>query len=196
MFDGDVAVIPEDNWFRAGSDPDPTMTLGGKELSVMSRTSNAFEFRWFSASAIVPNCLATSVLFTGNHSGGELSHGRDLRPDEHPHQPADEQGPRSLSFADWGKSRVMNELENVLSSLEGGINTGSIDAQLNPSYAYGVLLGSGGSGAVGGTIGGKLVTAAFASSDAATADLIAAAINADTTANTYVSATSRTATGT
>jgi hypothetical protein len=65
MFDGDVAVIPEDNWFRAGSDPDPTMTLGGKELSVMSATSNAFEFRWFSASAIVPNCLATSVLFSG-----------------------------------------------------------------------------------------------------------------------------------
>jgi hypothetical protein len=104
--------------------------------------------------------------------------------------------PASLSFADWGKSRVMNELENVLSSLEGGINTGSVDAQLNPSYAYGVLLGSGGSGAVGGTIGGKLVTATFASSDANTADLIAAAINADTTANTYVSATSRTATGT
>jgi hypothetical protein len=104
--------------------------------------------------------------------------------------------PASLSFADWGKSRVMNELENVLSSLEGGINTGSVDAQLNPSYAYGVLLGSGGSGAVGGTIGGKLVTATWASSDANTADLIAAAINADTTANTYVSATSRTATGT
>jgi hypothetical protein len=65
MFDGDVAVIPDDNWFRAGSDPDPTMSLGGKELSVMSGTSNAFEFRWFSASAFVPNCLATSTMFTG-----------------------------------------------------------------------------------------------------------------------------------
>jgi hypothetical protein len=65
MFDGDVAVVPEDNWFRAGSDPDPTMTLGGKELSVMSSTSNSFEFRWFSASVLVPNLLATSVLFTG-----------------------------------------------------------------------------------------------------------------------------------
>lgn len=65
MFDGDVAVVPEDNWFRAGSDPDPTMTLGGKELSVMSSTSNTFEFRWFSASALVPNLLATSVLFSG-----------------------------------------------------------------------------------------------------------------------------------
>jgi hypothetical protein len=31
----------------------------------MSATSNSFEFRWFSASAIVPNLLATSVLFTG-----------------------------------------------------------------------------------------------------------------------------------
>ena len=65
MMDGDVVVLPEENWFRAGSDPDPTMTLGGKELSVMSSVSNSFEFRWFSASAIIPNCMATSVYFTG-----------------------------------------------------------------------------------------------------------------------------------
>jgi hypothetical protein len=104
--------------------------------------------------------------------------------------------PGSLSFADWGKSRVLNELENILGSLEGGENSGAIDVQLNPAYAYGVLLLSGGSGAVGGTIGGKAVTATWATSDAASADLIAAAILADATALTYVSAVSRAATGT
>jgi phage tail sheath gpL-like len=104
--------------------------------------------------------------------------------------------PGSLSFADWGKTRVMNEVENLLASLALGIHPGAIDVQKAPSYAYGVLLIASGSGAVGGTIGGKLVTATWATSDANSADLVAAAILADTTANTYVSAASRAATGT
>lgn len=102
----------------------------------------------------------------------------------------------SLSFADWGKPRVMNELENVLGAMEGGSSSGSIDVQLNPSYGSGVLTISSGSGSVGGVIGGKTVTATWATSDANSADLVAAAILADATAKGYVSATSRVATGT
>jgi hypothetical protein len=104
--------------------------------------------------------------------------------------------PGSLSFADWGRARVHAEVDSLLNSLALGIHPGVLDVQKAPAYAYGVLLGASGAGAVGATIGGKLVTATFATSDANTADLIAAAINADTTANTYVSATSRAATGT
>ena len=63
--DGEISVIPLDNWFRAGSDPDPTMRLGDIPLQVMSSSANTFEFRFWSASAIIPNILGTSVLFSG-----------------------------------------------------------------------------------------------------------------------------------
>lgn len=102
----------------------------------------------------------------------------------------------SLSFSDWGKPRVLSELETLLSNLASGINQGSIDVQKNPAYAFGVLSLSSASGAVGGTIGGQLVTATAAGGDAASADLIAAAILAQATAKTYVNAVSRVATGT
>jgi hypothetical protein len=100
------------------------------------------------------------------------------------------------SFANWGKGRVLAEAERLLGSIGDGSHQGSIDIQRDPAYAYGVLLASSASGAVGGTIGGKLVTATAAGGDANTADLIAAAILADTTANKFVSAQSRVATGT
>jgi hypothetical protein len=65
MKDGEFVVIPVDNWFRVGSDPDPTMDIAGLELQVMSSTTNAFDFRFFCASALIPNLLATSTYFSG-----------------------------------------------------------------------------------------------------------------------------------
>lgn len=62
--------------------------------------------------------------------------------------------------------------------------------------AAGLLTLSSGSGAVGGTIGGTLVTATWATSDLVSAGLIAAAINANTTVNKFVAASSSVATGT
>lgn len=100
-----------------------------------------------------------------------------------------------LSFANWGDEAV-DRIVRLIAGVQMGSFTSSIDAQLAPAYAYGVLVVSGGAGADGGTIGGKLVTATFATSDANTSDLIAAAVLADTTANKFVSATSRAATGT
>lgn len=65
MWDGDVVAYSEANWFRAGSDPDPVMSLGGEELKLISSTSNSFEFRWFSAGALIPNGLANMTYFSG-----------------------------------------------------------------------------------------------------------------------------------
>ena len=104
--------------------------------------------------------------------------------------------PGTLKFSDWGKTRVTSEIENSLASLEGGFNTGALDVQLNPAYAAGLLLVATGSGAVGATIGGRLVTAAWATSDASSCDLIAAAILADATAKQFVTARSRAASAT
>lgn len=61
----------------------------------------------------------------------------------------------------------------------------------SPGPAAGLLVLSGGAGAVGGTIGGTLVTAAFATSDTVTAGLVAAAIRANTTANRFVAASNK-----
>jgi hypothetical protein len=104
--------------------------------------------------------------------------------------------PGTLSFADWGKGRIIRELDAQISALGLGTHTGSLDVQRDPAYASGVLAMSGGATAVGGTIGGKLVTATWATSDANSCDLVAAAILADTTANKFVTAVSRAATGT
>jgi len=65
MKDGEAVVIPVDNYFRVGSDPDPTMKLADLQLQVMSSTANVFEFRFWSASALIPNILGTSVYFSG-----------------------------------------------------------------------------------------------------------------------------------
>jgi hypothetical protein len=65
MKDGEVAVIQDETWFRAGSDPDPTMKIGDVNLQVMSSAANVIEWRFWSAQTLLPNCLATSVLFSG-----------------------------------------------------------------------------------------------------------------------------------
>lgn len=65
MKDGDAIAIAENNWFRIGSDPEPTMTLDGENLKVMSSTSNTMEFRFWSAQVLMPNLLATTVTFQG-----------------------------------------------------------------------------------------------------------------------------------
>lgn len=65
MKDGDVVAFSPDQWFRAGSDPDPVMTLGEKQLSVMSSTANVVETRFWSAQTLVPNCLATTIYLSG-----------------------------------------------------------------------------------------------------------------------------------
>lgn len=98
--------------------------------------------------------------------------------------------PGDVSFANQGKGRVTREIEKIISSLAVGSHTGSIDVQSAPTYASGTLTLSTASGTVGGTIGGKAVTVTASGGDTATAAAIAAAINADTTANQYVTATS------
>jgi hypothetical protein len=57
--------------------------------------------------------------------------------------------------------------------------------------ATGALVLSGGAGAVGATIDGTLVTAAFTTSDVVTQGLVAAAIRANTSVNRKVTATNR-----
>ena len=61
------------------------------------------------------------------------------------------------------------------------------DAVVGPAGALLVL--SGGSGPVGGTIAGTLVTATWATSDTAAATLIASTVNANTTVNRFINAT-------
>jgi hypothetical protein len=100
------------------------------------------------------------------------------------------------SFSLWGKGRVTRELEDLIVGMGQGSHSGALDVQRDPAGAVGVLTISGGAGAVGATIGGRLVTAVWATSDVNSCDLVAAAINADTTANLFVSAVARTATGT
>src|SRR5712664_1006032 len=98
------------------------------------------------------------------------------------------QDPGSLSFSDWGKGRVVRELARMIEGLGLGAFTGSIDVQNAPASASGTLTIAAGAGAVGGTIGGKAVTVVWATSDTATAAALAAAINADATANQFVTA--------
>jgi hypothetical protein len=65
MKDGEVVLLPPDNWFRIGSDPDPVMKLGDVPLQVMSSSANVIEWRFWSAQALMPNLLATTVYFSG-----------------------------------------------------------------------------------------------------------------------------------
>lgn len=95
---------------------------------------------------------------------------------------------RETSFSKWGKGPVVRWFEDLVAGLGEGSHTGSIDIQRDPAYGSGTLTIASGSGTVGGSIGGKSVTVTWATSDTATATALAAAINADTTANTYVTA--------
>lgn len=65
MKDGDVVALPEENFFRIGSQPDPTMQLGDVPLTVMSSTANVIEWRFWSAQVLMPNLLATTTYFSG-----------------------------------------------------------------------------------------------------------------------------------
>lgn len=65
MKDGDCAVVPVENYFRIGSDPDPVMNLDGVNLQVMSSVADVIEWRFWSAQTLLPNLLATSTYFSG-----------------------------------------------------------------------------------------------------------------------------------
>lgn len=95
-----------------------------------------------------------------------------------------------LSFANWGKGRVSREVAKLIEGLGTGSFTGSLDVTAAAVAASGTLTISGGSGAVGGTIGGQLVTVTWATSDTLSAAALAAAINANATTLQYVVATS------
>lgn len=93
---------------------------------------------------------------------------------------------------------LANWLERVLS---GEIGTDAVFFQRNDTVtlgdqsfagqAVGALIASGGAGAMGATIDGTLVTAAFTTSDLVTMGLICAAIRANTSVNRKVTATNR-----
>lgn len=96
----------------------------------------------------------------------------------------------TLSFSDWGKGRVSREVAKLIEGLGVGAFAGSLDVQNAPAFASGTLTLSSASGAVGGTVGGTLVTVTASGGDTATAAALAAAINADATVKTFVTATS------
>lgn len=82
----------------------------------------------------------------------------------------------------------------VVYSSSSGSQTISIQGQ--GGAGVGILTVASGSGTVGATIGGTLVTTTWASSDLNSCSLIAAAINANTTVNQFCTATVSGATGT
>jgi phage tail sheath gpL-like len=93
------------------------------------------------------------------------------------------------SFANFGKGRVLNEIEGVLLGLAMGSFSGSVDIQRDPAYASVTATFVGTPGNVAGvTIGGTSVTVTEGASDTASAALLAAAINANATTKTYVTA--------
>ncbi len=88
---------------------------------------------------------------------------------------------------------VANALATYFVALAGGYEVGDFEIQLAGTTAVratGTLTLSSGTGAVGGTIGGTLKTVTWATSDTASAAALAVAINADTTINKLVYATS------
>lgn len=91
-----------------------------------------------------------------------------------------------LDFSKWGKGRVTRDLIKLVAGLAEGAFAGSIDVQNAPVKASGTLTIAGGSGAVGGTIGGVAKTVTWATSDTASAAALAAAINADATLKQWV----------
>lgn len=90
------------------------------------------------------------------------------------------------------RKTLMNAVINLLAGLVSGVfsggTSGAVVVRKNAIQAQGTLTISGGSGDLVTTIGGAAVTTTWASSDANTATLHAAAINADATAKLYVSA--------
>lgn len=88
----------------------------------------------------------------------------------------------------------LKPIENLIESIKNGVERGAAvyvsTSTVTGAFATGTLTLSGGSGSVGGTIGGTAVTATWATSDTNSAALIAAAINANSTVNKFCSATS------
>jgi phage tail sheath gpL-like len=90
----------------------------------------------------------------------------------------------------------MEAIQRILRIMRGALNgTWPATVTVNTSAAdavraAGTLTLSSASGAVGGVINGTTVTATASGGDTASAALVAAAINANTTANKLVSATS------
>lgn len=87
----------------------------------------------------------------------------------------------------------VQRLVTVLRGIASGAYAGNVriaTASANAAFASGTLTISSGSGAVGGTIGGTAKTVTWATSDTASAAALVTAINADTTLNKYVLATS------
>lgn len=103
---------------------------------------------------------------------------------------------RSSTIGSEALRHLANVLQDIASGREpsDGVSWNANDATALGSEAFlspaaGVLVCSGGAGAMGATIDGTLVTAAFSTSDTVTAGLIAAAIRANTSVNRKVTAT-------
>lgn len=89
---------------------------------------------------------------------------------------------------------AVRKVANFLAAFAAGQRMGTVDVQdgvtTTEVQASGTLTLSTASGTVGGTIGGTAVTVTASGGDTATAAAIATAINANTTVNKWVSATS------
>lgn len=89
---------------------------------------------------------------------------------------------------------VLNRIAQFIHAFASSSVTGTIDVQdgntTTAVAATGTLTLSSGTGTVGGTIGGTSVTVTWATSDTASATALATAINANTTVNKWVVATS------
>lgn len=82
-------------------------------------------------------------------------------------------------------------LANYFAAAAGGVYPSTaLQVGAHAVAATGTLTISSGSGSVGGTINGTTVTATWATSDTNSAALVAAAINANSTVNKFVQATS------
>lgn len=100
---------------------------------------------------------------------------------------------QDLGLTKYPANDTVQALQSFTQGLQAGAYSASFDvinSATNAVKASGTLTISGGSGAVGGTIGGTLVTAAWATSDTVAAGLVAAAINANSTVNKLCYATS------
>jgi len=87
----------------------------------------------------------------------------------------------------------IGRLATYLSALQNGSQSGTAvfsKGTADAVRASGTLTISSGSGSVGGTIVGTAVTVTWATSDTASATALAVAINANSTVNQYVTATS------
>lgn len=91
------------------------------------------------------------------------------------------------------KRQQIQDIINYLWGVAQGVYPATMDVAVNAANAAratGTLTIASGSGTVGGTIAGTAVTVTWGTSDTATATALAAAVNANTTVNKLVKATS------